>query len=69
MGIGYDLQYGETIMTCKDCKYYYPTTDTEGKCKTDTDRYYGFDTTVDGTTERDCPSFIPKEDSWESISK
>ena len=56
-------------MTCKDCKYYHPTSDTEGKCKTDTDRYYGFDTTVDGTTERDCPSYMPIEDSWESVSK
>lgn len=57
------------MMTCQDCKYYYPTTDIEGKCKTDTDKYYGFDTTVDGTTERDCPSYKPIEDSWESVSK
>lgn len=48
-------------MKCKDCKYYYPTTDIEGKCKTDIDKYYGFDTTVDGTTERDCASFIARE--------
>lgn len=65
----YDACYGGDDMTCKDCKHYRPTTDTEGKCKTDADRYYGFDTTVDGKTERDCPSFMPIEDSWESVSK
>ena len=56
-------------MTCKDCNYYKPINDKEGKCNSPMDAYYGFDTTVDGDTKRECPSFKPKENSWESVSK
>lgn len=61
--------YLGTTMKCEDCKYYKPINEHEGKCKSDTDRYYGFDTTVVGDTKRECPSFKPKENSWESVSK
>lgn len=65
-------------MTCQDCKYYKPINDTEGKCKSPMDAYYGLDTTVVGDLGT-CDYFKPTHesvgtaldalDSWESVSK
>lgn len=45
-------------MKCKDCKYYKPINDTEGKCNSPVDAYYGFDTTVVGGLGK-CDYFKP----------
>ena len=66
-------------MTCKDCKYYKPINDTEGKCKSPMDAYYGLDTTVVGDLGK-CDYFKPTHESvgnaldaldscWDEVSK
>ena len=66
-------------MTCKDCKYYKPINDKEGKCKSPMDAYYGFDTTMVGDLGK-CDYFKPTHENvgttldaldscWESVSK
>ena len=50
-------------MTCKDCKYYKPINDKEGKCNSPMDAYYGFDTTVVGDLGK-CDYFISKDGTY-----
>ena len=49
-------------MTCKDCNYYKPINEKEGKCKSPMDAYYGFDTTVVGDLGK-CEYFKPTQNS------
>ena len=49
-------------MTCKDCAYYKPINDNEGKCNSPMDAYYGFDTTMVGDLGK-CDYFKPTDNS------
>ena len=50
-------------MTCKDCNYYKPINDNEGKCNSPIDAYYGFDTTVVGDLGK-CEYFVSKDGTY-----
>jgi len=75
MGGAYYMVRRISVMNCKDCIYYKPINDNEGKCKSPIDAYYGFDTTVVGGLGK-CDYFKPTHesvetalDSWESVNR